>query len=176
MTILFKRALSAASLDVIERFFFDRGAPVLHEMSMHAGGAALDLLCARNYRPIEISNVLYRRVEKPTAEERRNISVRVIGPEESELFASISARGWAHEHPELLGFLLQIFREACVSVTRRNAGSSRHPLARTPQIPEHPDDDRGQDARAEPTTGRFSSGRFAIAAGVGLGGRRGEEA
>jgi hypothetical protein len=61
-----------ASLKVIERFFFDRGAPALHEVSPHAGVLALDLLCARNYRPIEISNVLYRSVEKPAAEDNRS--------------------------------------------------------------------------------------------------------
>src|SRR5579863_2948133 len=62
--------LTAASLDTIERFFLDRGAPVLHEVSPLAGVAALDLLCARNYRPIEISSVMYRAVEKPAAEAR----------------------------------------------------------------------------------------------------------
>ena len=55
--------LSPATLDVIERFFLDRGAPVFHEVSPLAGVAALDLLCARQYRPIEISNVMYRAVE-----------------------------------------------------------------------------------------------------------------
>ena len=90
---------SAASLDVIERFFFDRGSPALHEVSPHAGVIAFDLLCTRGYRPIEISNVLYRHVEKPTAEDDRNINVRVIGPEESQLFASISARGWRTNIP-----------------------------------------------------------------------------
>jgi GNAT superfamily N-acetyltransferase len=100
--------LSAASLDAIEQFFFDHGAPALHEVSPHAGFAALDLLCARNYRPIEISNVLYRLVEKPAAQDHLNIGVRIIGPQESQLFASISARGWAYEHPELLDFLFQI--------------------------------------------------------------------
>jgi GNAT superfamily N-acetyltransferase len=100
--------LSPASLDVIERFFLDGGAPVLHEVSPLAGVAALDLLCARNYRPIEISNVLYRSVEQPTAEHQGHISMRVIGPEEAQLWTNISARGWAHEHPELLDFLLQL--------------------------------------------------------------------
>jgi len=99
---------SAPSLDVIERFFFDRGSPAIHEVSPHAGVIAFDMLCSRGYRPIEISNVLYRHVEKPTAEDDRNITVRVISPEESQLFANISARGWAHEHPEFLDFLLQI--------------------------------------------------------------------
>jgi GNAT superfamily N-acetyltransferase len=31
--------------------------------------------------------------------------VRVAGPEEAALCAQINARGWGHEHPELLGFL-----------------------------------------------------------------------
>src|SRR5271165_6429506 len=69
--------LSAASLDVIERFFLDRGAKVLHEVSPLAGVAALNLLCARQYRPIEISNVMYRSVENP-AEDYGDPRVRVI--------------------------------------------------------------------------------------------------
>jgi GNAT superfamily N-acetyltransferase len=100
--------LSAASLDAIERFFLDRGAPVLHEVSPLAGVAALDLLCARRYRPIEIGNVMYRPVEKPAAEDRTgDIRVRVTGPEEAPLWATVNAKGWVHEHPELLDFFLQ---------------------------------------------------------------------
>ena len=57
--------LTSAALDVIERFFLDRGAPVLHEVSPFAGAAALDLLCSRNYRPIEISNVFTGRSSGP---------------------------------------------------------------------------------------------------------------
>src|SRR5215471_18076900 len=100
--------MSPASLDVMERFFLDRGAPVLHEVSPFAGVAALQLLCARNYRPIEISNVLCRSVERPTPEEHSAISVRVIAPEEAQLWSNISARGWSHEHPELRDFLLDL--------------------------------------------------------------------
>jgi GNAT superfamily N-acetyltransferase len=100
--------LTPAALDVMERFFLDRGAPVLHEVSPFAGVAALDLLCTRNYRPIELSNVLYRPVELPKAEHQSHISVRVIGPEETQLWTTISARGWAYEHPELRDFLLQL--------------------------------------------------------------------
>jgi len=100
--------LSPASLDVIESFFLDRGARVFHEVSPLAGVAALDLLCMRKYRPFEISNVLYRTVEQPTAEHQSHIRVRLVGPEEAQLWTDISARGWAHEHPELLDFLLQL--------------------------------------------------------------------
>lgn len=107
--------LSAASLDAIERFFLDRGAPVLHEVSPLAGVAALNLLSARNYRPVEISSVLYRPVEKPAAVDRGNISVCVAGPEQAQLWADINARGWTHEHPELLDFLL---RSSAISSAR----------------------------------------------------------
>ena len=100
--------LRPESLDVIERFFLDRGAPVLHEVSPLAGVAALDLLCQRNYRPAELSNVLYRSVERPTAAHADDIRARLIGPEEAQLWADISARGWSHQHPELLKFLLEI--------------------------------------------------------------------
>jgi GNAT superfamily N-acetyltransferase len=100
--------LSPAALNVIEQFFLERGAPVLHEVSPFAGVAALNLLCARNYQPIEISNVLYRPVEQPTANHQANISVHVIAPEEAQLWADTSAKGWAHEHPELLESFLQL--------------------------------------------------------------------
>ena len=100
--------LSPAVLDLTERFFLDRGAPVLHEVSPLAGVAAFDLLCTRNYRPIELSNVLYRPVERTTPESQIHISVRVIGPQETQLWTDISTRGWAHEHPELREFLGQL--------------------------------------------------------------------
>jgi GNAT superfamily N-acetyltransferase len=96
--------LTAASLDVIERFFLERGAPVDHEVSPLAGVAALDLLCARNYRPIEISSVMYRAVEEPPPS---TITVRIAGPDESQVWAEVSAKGWAQERPELLGFMEQ---------------------------------------------------------------------
>jgi len=99
--------LTEATLDAIERFFFERGAPAQHEVSPMAGFAALDLLCVRNYRPIEISSVLYKPVEKPSPAHGA-VSVRVIGPEEERLWADIGARGWADEHPELIGFLREL--------------------------------------------------------------------
>lgn len=96
--------LSAATLDTIEKFFHDRGAQVDHEVSPLAGVVALSLLCERRYRPVEISNVMYRTVEPV---EPSNIKVRLIDPGESQLWAKTSAAGWAHEHPELRDFLQQ---------------------------------------------------------------------
>jgi hypothetical protein len=99
--------LTGSSLDTIERFFLDRGAQVHHEVSPLAGVAALNLLCARQYRPIEISNVLCRPVDKAAAEDHGNIKVRVTGPAEAQLWSNVSARGWTHEHPELRDLLLE---------------------------------------------------------------------
>ncbi len=97
--------LSPESLDRIERFFLDRGATVVHEVSPLAGVATLDLLCARGYRPIELSSVMHRAVDQPAAEDDRAVTVRVAASEEAALWTDISARGWAHQNPELLGFL-----------------------------------------------------------------------
>jgi len=99
--------LNLSTLETIERFFIERGAAVLHEVSPLAGVSALDLLCSRRYRPIEISSVLYRPVETQPARHQGNIQVRVTGPEEAELWNKTSAAGWAHDHPELMDFLLQ---------------------------------------------------------------------
>ncbi len=98
--------LSAETLDRVEAFFIDRGAAVNHEISPLAGVQALELLCIRNYRPIEISSVLYRPVELPPGDDHQHIQVRVIHSEEGQLWAQINARGWCHERPELLEFVV----------------------------------------------------------------------
>ena len=100
--------LTPAALDEIESFFKSRGAAVMHEVSPMAGGAVLELLCARDYRPFEVSSVLYQSVEKPGHSLPGNIRVRVIEPEEAQLWSSVSARGWTHEHPELEEFIQQM--------------------------------------------------------------------
>jgi GNAT superfamily N-acetyltransferase len=96
--------LTPSSLDTIERFFQTRGAPVQHEVSPLAGVATLDLLCARQYRPIEISSVMYRPVEEPPP---GNINVRMARPEEAHLWTDVSTRGWTHDHPELTDVMKQ---------------------------------------------------------------------
>ena len=96
---------SAESMERIERFFFDRGAAAMHEVSPLAGIATLDLLCARGYRPMEISSVLYQPIASQQRADGGDVRVRVIGPDEAGRWSKISARGWAHDHPELQGFL-----------------------------------------------------------------------
>jgi GNAT superfamily N-acetyltransferase len=104
--------LTQAALNQIEKFFMDRGAAVMHEVCPLAGVAALNLLCERQYRPIEISSVLYRPVEQPSELENPHIEVVAIGPEQAELWAEVSAQGWTSEHPELLDFLRDFGRIA----------------------------------------------------------------
>lgn len=99
--------LTPASLDRIERFFLDRGAAVMHEVSPLAGIATIDLLCARGYRPIELGSVMHRPVDPPATKDESAVTVRVATAEEAALWADVSARGWAHENPELRGFLVQ---------------------------------------------------------------------
>ena len=114
---------SPATLDEIERFFFDRGAPVFHEVSPMAGVAALDLLCARSYRPVEISNVLYQAIEEPLHKPDNAIRVCVVESGQMDLWTDISIRGWTSDHPELTEFFRQFSR---LSSARR---SSVHFLA-----------------------------------------------
>jgi len=99
--------LSPVSLDRIESFFIDRGAVVVHEVSPFAGIATIDLLCARGYRPIELSSVLHRPVVRPATKDHDAVTVRVAADEEAALWSDVSARGWAHEHPEMRDFLQQ---------------------------------------------------------------------
>ncbi len=100
--------LTEAALEEMEGFFLSRGAAVMHEVSPMAGAATMELLCARNYRPFEVSSVLYRSVERTECNHPGNIRVRVIGAEEEQLWSGVSARGWTHEHPELEGFMRQM--------------------------------------------------------------------
>lgn len=97
--------LTPAALDEIEQFFLVRDAEVMHEVCPFAGAATLDLLCARGYRPFEISSVLYRAVEPPGETHAANINVRVVGLDEAQVWSDVNAKGWTHEHPEFEGFV-----------------------------------------------------------------------
>ena len=122
--------LSPVSLDRIESFFLDRGAAVVHEVSPLAGIATLDLLCTRGYRPIELSSVMHRSVDRPVKKDYGAVTVRVAAAEDARLWASVSARGWAHENPELRVSLEQFgavafAREQSCAFHRRVGWSTR---------------------------------------------------
>ena len=98
--------LTPETLDTIERFFLERGAPVQHEVSPFAGVAAFDLLCRRKYRPMEIGNVLFQPIVQPSPQENNSIRVRIIASDEAALWVELNARGWSHEYPEMEELLL----------------------------------------------------------------------
>lgn len=101
---------TAGQLDVIETFYSDRGAEVLHEVSPLADPTILPLLGDRGYRPIELTSVMHMRLtglalvraHGPSPELR----VRIIGPAEALVWAETSARGWG-ETPELSAFIFE---------------------------------------------------------------------
>jgi len=112
--------LAPEHLDQIEQFFENRGAATHHEISPLAGSATPQLLCARGYAPIEISNVLYRPIELPTetVAAGEHIRVRIVGLDEAALWSGLNARGWTHDHPEFEPFVREI---GALLVNRENS-------------------------------------------------------
>jgi hypothetical protein len=99
----------------IESFFHARGAGVHHEISPLISTEFLGLLNHRNYRPIEFTNVLCRRIGSDVAVPAvRNplMTVRIAHPEQSEQseeWAHTSANGWS-EDPEMKQLILGLAR------------------------------------------------------------------
>jgi GNAT superfamily N-acetyltransferase len=109
----------APTLETLEAFFHDRGAPVFHETCPVAGNALALLLNDRGYEPFEYTSVLYREVAsdlaRPTAAE---IQVRIVDARtEGRLWADTAARGWASEQPELMDFIREL---STVNAAREN--------------------------------------------------------
>ena len=94
-------------LDEIEAFFQEREAPVFHEVSPLTDPSQMALLSNRGYRPIEMTSILYRETsgEINAATRNESITTRVITPDEVDLWARISAGGWATEHESLADFM-----------------------------------------------------------------------
>jgi hypothetical protein len=115
-------ALAEADLERLEAFFAERGAPVYHEVSPLADPATFMLLNGRGYEPFEFTSVMFRplrRGEGSVARPDSGVSVRMVGPDEGELWAETAARGWS-EFEELSDFMLNLSR---VSAARKNAPS-----------------------------------------------------
>ena len=96
--------VTADHLDEIEGFFTSRGADTHHEVSPLAGVALFATLAGRGYKPIELSSVMFRPIADGRgldADLNPGISVRRVGADESDLFASVSVRGWKNDAPEV---------------------------------------------------------------------------
>ena len=102
---------TAAHLDEIEAFFATRNAPVLHEVSPMTDPSLMELLATRGYRPVEFTSVMYRELSGELNEDlesrnkNKDLTTRVIKPDEVELWARTSADGWHAEYEELGEFM-----------------------------------------------------------------------
>lgn len=106
-------------MDVIERFFREREAPVSHEVSPLASAATVKMLNERGYQPIEFTSVMFRPLEAeaglPVARNEK-IHVRLVEEDEHQLWAQTSAQGWS-EFTEYKDFILAL---GLVSAKRAN--------------------------------------------------------
>jgi GNAT superfamily N-acetyltransferase len=111
--------------DAIERFFTSRGSPVFHEVSPHAGVETLAALATRGYKPMELSNVMFREIADLSSLPRHSspdvsraeagaLRVRSVTRDEADWYGEIAARGWS-EMPEVVPFI-QGFTRSSVEV------------------------------------------------------------
>jgi hypothetical protein len=92
-------------LDAIERFFTSRASPIFHEVSPLAGVEVSGRLAARQYTPVEMSNVLYYSIGSTThAAANDALRVRVASQQDAGLYATTAARGWS-ERPEVMPYI-----------------------------------------------------------------------
>lgn len=98
--------LTDLDLDAIETFFTSRGAAVVHEVSPLAGIEVFGRLAGRGYRPVELTSVMFRPLAGTfdTSDVNPRIQVRTVGPAETGLYVSVSARGWS-EATEVQAFI-----------------------------------------------------------------------
>ena len=114
---LFETA-SSADLGRIEEFFKERGAPADHEVSPLADPQTTTLLSGRGYEPFEFTSVMFRPLRAGVVAPRdSDVRVRVVGPDEHELWAQTAACGWS-EFEELSDFMLGLSR---ISAKRADA-------------------------------------------------------
>ena len=109
-----------ATFERLESFFLERSAPVFHEVSPLADPALLTQLNRRGYQPVEHSSVLVRPTDLILPEKPSPIRVRIIGPEEADLWSRVAGQGWGSESAELAEF---IERFGQVAVRSRNVFS-----------------------------------------------------
>lgn len=101
--------VTAADLDSLEAFFFDRNSAVNHEISPMADPSIWPLLTARGYTPIEFTSMMYRELDLSQIEPPvPGIEVR-SAEAEAETWARVSTEGWG-ENPELREILPELMR------------------------------------------------------------------
>lgn len=105
---------SEDDLAAIERFYEERGAEVFHEVSPLAPPETMALLVARDYRPVELTTIMFRELNGELPPARADVQTRIAGPDEVELWAETAAEGWS-EYAELSTFMHNMARTSAAS-------------------------------------------------------------
>jgi GNAT superfamily N-acetyltransferase len=102
-----------AELNEIEEFFQTHNAPVFHEVSPLADPSILTLLNGRGYQPIELTSIMFRPLDAENEinlPKNSNISARIIGAAEIDIFVKTAVAGWNAEKQESEDFRLELRR------------------------------------------------------------------
>jgi len=90
--------ITEEDMDQLEAFFKSRDAAVFHEVCPLADPSTFKLLSERGYKPIEVSNVLYRPISPDlrldAAARNDEVKIRIIEKSEGELWAQTAFDGW----------------------------------------------------------------------------------
>ncbi len=107
--------VAADGLSAIERFFSERGADSMHEVSPLAGIEAIALLADRGYRPIELSTVLVQPLDRDVEYAAApGLLARECEPAEVDVWIETSVAGWS-ETPEVAPMMRSIARAASLN-------------------------------------------------------------
>jgi GNAT superfamily N-acetyltransferase len=95
------RPVSEAELDRLENFYHSRGAATAIELCPFAGVSLYEALAKRQYRLVEVSNVLFRELSRGDnfLPPSPGVTVRPAMPEDENLFTRTVAQGFAETAP-----------------------------------------------------------------------------
>ncbi len=97
------------TLAQMEQFFEKKNVPCFHEISPYAGPRFLEMLCKRNYYPVELSNVFYKRLDSIGNEDMERIpEIEIVlanTPELMTRWTSINSKAWSNDYPEISEFM-----------------------------------------------------------------------
>lgn len=97
------------TLTQIEQFFEKKNVPCFHEVSPYAGPRFLEMLCKRNYYPVELSNVFFKRLSPIGNEDMEKIpEIEIVlanTPELMKQWTNINSKAWSNDYPEISEFM-----------------------------------------------------------------------
>jgi hypothetical protein len=94
--------VSDAQLDALAKFFHSRKAPSTIEVCALVDMSLYEKFAARNYRLLEVSNVLLLddlKAARTSDKRPPGVTVRIATPEESKLWTLTVAQGFAEHYP-----------------------------------------------------------------------------